>query len=169
MWSLEGAEADGRQAQANTCFEKAATLLINIDQPGRAHAAQGWLLWLKLTDPTREVVDAARQEIREGMLEGRRGVDLILLARHFDIEFNDAPLRYYLSQRSRVGGLVGQELVAEIFLVERSMAPRDYAEFLEYEENRFSQIVPKSTLAGMRGEALVRDGQIIKARDILEA
>jgi hypothetical protein len=48
------------------------------------------------------------------------------------------------------------------------MPPREFAEYLEREEGRFVRVVPESMLAGMRIEALAKDGQTVKARDILE-
>jgi tetratricopeptide (TPR) repeat protein len=168
MQPLEGAEADQRRAKAKVCFEKAATLLIDIGQDARAHAAQDWLLWLRLTDPNPAVIHEARQEVEEGMKEGQKAVVLILFARAFGIDFDDGPLRRYLSQRAQMGGLVDQELIAELFVAELRMPPRDFAEYLEREENRFTQVAPKSTLAGMRIEALAQDGQLVKARDVLE-
>lgn len=168
MRPIEGAEADRRRARAKVCFEKAANLLVKIDQHNRAHAAQDWLLWLRLTDPTPEVVHQARQGVQEGMKEGQSAVDLILFARAFGIEFDAGPLERYLLHRARTGGLVGGDLLAELLLAELKMTPRDYADFLGREENRFCQVVPNATLAGMRVEALVRDGQIVRARNLLE-
>jgi hypothetical protein len=169
MRPLEGAEADQRRAKAKICFEKARTLLIDIGQDARAHAAKDWLLWLRLTNPNPAVVHEARQEVEEGMREGKKAVDLIPFARAFGIDFDDGPLRRYLSQRAQMGGLVDQELLAELFLAELRMPPRDFAEYLEREEHRFTRVAPKSTLAGMRIEALVQDWQLVKARGVLEA
>jgi hypothetical protein len=169
MQTLEGPEADQRRARAKVCFEKAGTLLTNIGRDTRAHGAQYWLLWLRLTDPNPAVVREARQEIEKGMKEGQRAVFLILFARAFRIDFEDGPLRRYLSQRAQMGGLVGQELMADLLLAELRMPPREFAEYLEHEEIRFAQVAPKSTLAGMRIEALAKDRQLVKARDVLEA
>src|SRR5262249_48338004 len=115
------------------------------------------------------LVSAARQEVREGMKEGQRAIDLMPFARAFGIEFDDGPLNRYLRQRAQTGGLGGRELVAELFLAELTMNPRDYAEFLEREEDRFSQVVLKAALTGKRIEAFVKDGQIVRARNLLEA
>ncbi|HEY7492864.1 MAG TPA: hypothetical protein VIH59_17350, partial [Candidatus Tectomicrobia bacterium] len=166
--SLEGAEADQRRARAKICFEKATNLWVNIGQHDRAQAAQDWLLWLRLNAPTAEVVNEAQPEVREGMKEGRRAVNLIQFAQTFGIEFDDTPLQRYLSQRKQTGGLNNRELVAEFFLAELRMNPRDRAEFLEREEDRLSQVLSKASLAGKRIEALVQDGQIVRARDLLE-
>jgi hypothetical protein len=166
---IEGAGADQRRARAKACFEEAVTLLTAIDQPGRAQAARDWCLWLRLTDPTPDVVDEARQEVQEGMQEGQRAVDLVPFARRFGIEFDKDPLTRYLEQRKRTGGLYDRELMAEFFLAELTLHPRERAEYLEREEDRLSRVVSKATLAGKRIEALVQDGQTVRARSLLEA
>lgn len=166
---IEGPEADRRRARAKFCFEKATNLLIHIDQGDRAQLAQDWLLWLRLTDPTFEVANEARQEVQEGMTEGQKAVHLLPVARAFDIEFDDGPLSRYLMQHAQMGGLNDQELVAELLLAELKMDPRAYAEFLEREENRLHKVAAKAFLIGKRIEALVRDGQIVRARSLLKA
>jgi hypothetical protein len=165
---LEGADANRRRARAKFCFEKAKDLLAEIDQQDRVQEAQDRLLGLRLTDPTPAVVHEAQREIQEGMQEGCRAVDLIPFARAFSIEFDDAPLQRYLNQRKRTGGLSSRELVAEFFLAELRMNPRDRAEFLEREEDRLSQVISHASLVGRRIEALVEDEQIVRARNLLE-
>jgi hypothetical protein len=165
---IEGLDAARHRARAKVCFEKAKDLLAAIDQPERIQGAQHWLLWLRLTDPIPTVVHEARQEVQEGMNEGQKAVDLILFARAFGIAFDDTALRRYLLQRKMTGGLSGRELVAEFLLAELSMNPRDRAEFLEREEERLSQVISKASLVGKRIEALIQDGQGIRARHLLE-
>jgi hypothetical protein len=93
---IEGPDADRRRARAKFCLEKATNLLMQIDQGDRAQLAQDWLLWLRLTDPSFEVANEARQEVQEGMTEGEKAVHLLPVARAFDIEFDDGPLNRYL-------------------------------------------------------------------------
>jgi tetratricopeptide (TPR) repeat protein len=168
MRPIEGARSDWRRARAKACFEEATNLLTAIDQPGRAHAAQDWCLWLRLTAPTPDVVDEARQEVQKGMQEVQRAIDLIPFARRFGIEFDKGLLTRYLEQRKRTGGLSERELIAEFFLTELTMTPRERAEYLEREENRLSRVVSRATLVGKRIEALVQDGQTVRARSLLE-
>jgi hypothetical protein len=167
--SNEGVDATRRRARAKVCFEEAKALLMKIDQHQRAQGAQDWLLWLRLTDPMPAVAFEARQEIQEAMHDGQRAVDLIPFARVFGIAFDDTPLQRYLIQRKLTGGLSGRELVAEFLLAELRINPRDRAEFLEREEERLSQVIAKASLVGKRIEALVQDGQGVRARHLLEA
>src|SRR5262249_27819938 len=99
---------------------------------------------------------------------GQKVVDLILFARAFGIAFDDTALRRYLLQRQMTGGLSDRELVAEFLLAELSMNPRDRAEFLEREEERLRQVISKASLVGKRIEALIQDGQGVRARHLLE-
>ncbi len=165
--TIEGPDADRIRARAHDCFTRAADLMDGIGHGGRARAAQDWCLWLRLTDPRPEIVEAARQEVHQGMKDGRRAVDLLPFACAFDIEFDDGPVRRYLTQSAHLGGLEGRELGAELMLAEVLMAPGDLAAFLEREEGRLAQVVPEAVLTGMRIEALVEDGQPVRARRVL--
>lgn len=165
---IEGAEADQHRARSKACFEKAHKLLLGIDQKGRAQAASDWHLWLRLTDPNPEISQDAKHEVSEGMKKVPRAVDLMPFARTFGIEFDEAPVKRYLAQRKRTGGLENRELLAELFLAEMKMSPRESADFIHNEEERLSQVVLKATLSGLLIEALVGDGQTKRARETLE-
>lgn len=97
-----------------------------------------------------------------------RAVDLMPFARTFGIEFDEGPVKTYLAQRKRTGGLKNRELLAELFLSEMKMSPRERADFIHNEEERLSQVVLKATLSGLLIEALVGDGQTKRARETLE-
>ena len=166
--TIEGGEADKYRARARECFNKAYKLLAEIGQKGRAQVALDWHLWLRLKDPKTEISQDARQEVFEGMKEGSKAVDSIIFARTFRIEFDENPLRRYLAQRKRAGGLEDKELVAEFFLAEMKMSPRDRADFLHNEEERLTKVVSKAALSGLIIESLVEDGQTKRARETLE-
>jgi len=161
-------EADKYRARAKECFDTASKLLIGIDLKGRAQAALDWHLWLRLTDRKTEISQDARQEISESMKEGPKAVDSIIFARTFKIEFDENPLKRYLAQRKRTGGLENKELVAEFFLAEIKMSPRDRVDFLYNEEERLTKVVPKAALSGQLIESLVQDGQTKRARQMLQ-
>lgn len=165
---VQGPEADQHRARAYFCFERAVRLLTKIGENKRAQGARDWILWLRLTDDKLDVRKAAENEIREAMGDGRRAVDYLHVALAFAIEFDKGPLKRYLANRKEMGGLEGQEIVAEVMLAEMTMTAREYAEFLERDEIRLSAQVPKSTLSGKRIEALLEDGQIARASHVLE-
>jgi tetratricopeptide (TPR) repeat protein len=166
--TIEGAEADQHRARSKVCFEKAHKLFIGIDQKGRAQAAKDWHLWLRLTDPNPAISQDAKQEVVEGMKEVPRAVDLMPFARTFGIGFDEGPVKRYLAQRRRTGGLDNRELLAELFLAELKMSSRELADFIHNQEERLSKVVLKATLSGLLIGALVKDGQTRRAREILE-
>lgn len=166
--TIEGAEADQHRARSKACFEKAHELLLGINQKGRAQAALDWHLWLRLTDPNPEISQDAKQEVAEVMKEVPGAIDLIPFAHTFGIEFDEGPVKRYLAQRRRTGGLDNRELLAEFFLAELKMSSRDLADFIHNQEERLSKVVLKATLSGLLIEALVKDGQTTRARKTLE-
>jgi len=165
---IEGGEADKYRNQAKDCFYKAYELFSEIDQNGRAQAALDWHLWLRLTDPKIEISQSARKEISESMKEGPKAVDSIIFARTFEIDFDEIPLKKYLTQRKRTGGLENKELVAEFFLAELKMSPRERVDYLLNEEERLTKVVSSSALSGLLIESLIEDGQTKRARETLE-
>lgn len=166
--TMEGSEADIYRARAKECFEAASKLHFGIDQKGRAQAALDWHLWLRLTDPKTEIAEDARQELSENMKEISKAVDLIPLARAFKIDFDDKPLKKYLAQRKRTGGLNDRELMAELFLAEIKMSPKERIDFILNEEEKLNRVVLKATLSWLLIESLVEDGQTKRAKDLLE-
>lgn len=166
--TVRGSAADTHRAWAHVCFERASCLLVEVDAQDRARAAEDWRLWLRLTDPDLEIVKVARQEVQEGMKDGRRAVDLLPFARRFGIPFDTAVLQRYLAQRTRLGGLEGRDLVAELMLAETTMSPRDFVGYLEQEETRLAKSIPMAALVGMRAENLIRDGQPARAKRFLD-
>jgi hypothetical protein len=155
IWEMEG-DADS-----------ALQILRDIDDPD-ARTVVSVILWLRLTDPRAEIVEAARREVQEGMRDGSRAVELLDFARDFDIEFDDDPIRRYLTNRRRLGGLEDRDLAAEFSLADITMTPQEFLTFLDREEGRISQVVSKATISGKRVEVLVKDGQLARAREVLE-
>lgn len=166
--TVQGPDVDRHRTRAEDCFRRAVNLMREIDQEFYAQTAEKWFLWLRLTSPSSTVSETARLEVQEDMKDGRRAIELLPFARAFRIVFSDAPTRRYLADRERLGGLEGPELVAKLFLAEATLTPRERAEFLEREEAQLAQAISKATLAGMRIEALLDDGQIARAQHLLE-
>jgi tetratricopeptide (TPR) repeat protein len=167
--TIEGCDVDKYRADSKRCFQKAYELYNKIDQKGRAQGALDWYLWLRLTDPNRGISDEAKKDVSKGLQEIPRAIELIPFARAFNIEFDESPIKHYLLQRKRTGGLENRELLAELFLAEMKMPPRELVDFIQIEEERLSQVILKATLSSMLIEALVRDGQTKRARETLEA
>jgi hypothetical protein len=165
---VRGPDADRYRARAYSCFERAVNLLTNIGEPKRAKVARDWILWLRLTEDKVDVKKAAEDEVRVALGDGRQAVDYLHVALAFAIEFDKSSLQRYLENRKKMGGLEGQEIITEVQLGEMIMTAREYAEFLERDEIRLSTQVPMSTLCGKRIEAFLKDGQIARAKHVLE-
>ena len=157
-----------RRTRAYECFNRAAKLIAEIGEEDRAEVAKVWLLWLKLTEEKKEISETASREVAEAMKDPAQAVDFLPVALAFDVDFDKGPLQRYLMQRKQMGGLKGQEIIAEVLLSEITMTAREYADFLEQEEGRLVTGVPIATLAGKRIEALLADGQIARAKHVLE-
>ncbi|NTV23690.1 MAG: hypothetical protein HGA85_04920, partial [Nanoarchaeota archaeon] len=163
-----GTQTETHRHHAAKCFQRAERLMKEIDVPERIQAGNIWQLWLRLTDPDPVVAEAALKEVQDGMNDIRKAVELVPFTRTFEIPFNPDPLRRYLEDRRVTGGLNGREIIADVLLKKSLLSPRDFAKLLEQEEERFAEVVSRSTIAGWLIEALVADTQIEKARHTLE-
>ncbi len=164
-----GAEVEKHHSRASDCFEFAEQNLRDIADPDLAGAISDWRRWLRLMDPNPTNADVAHDEIRQGMEEGAQAVKLVPFAYTFRISFNVEPLRQYLEQRKRLGGLEDYEILAESLLAEQSMSPHDLAVYLEQNKTRLSKVRPLDVVTIIHIDALVKAGQIEKARALIEA
>lgn len=170
--TLEGSQIDILRERANERFTVAEQKMTEIGQYGRAKGAGMWRLWLKLTDRQSQSEQEARQEVQDGLADEKRALDFLPFAQTFNIPFNPEPIRNYLDQRKRLGGLNEVETVAELQLAELIMTAQEFALFLEKEETRIINVLSqpelKAFLSGKRIEALVFDGQTARAQHLLE-
>ena len=163
------AEVEKHHSRASDCFEFTEQNLRDIADHDLAGSISDWRRWLRLMDPNPTNADIAHDEIRQGMEEGAQAVKLIPFAYAFRISFNVEPLRQYLEQRKRLGGLEDYEILAESLLAEQSMNPHDLVSYLEQNKTRLSKVRPLAVVTVIHIDALVKDGQIEKARTLIEA
>ena len=163
------AEVEKHHSRASYCFEFAEQNLRDITDPDLAGAISDWRRWLRLMDPNPTNAGVAHDEIRQDMEGGAQAVKLVPFAYAFRISFNVEPLRQYLEQRKRLGGLEDYEILAESLLAEQSMSPHDLAVYLEQNKTRLSKVRPLDVVTIIHIDALVRAGQIEKARALIEA
>ena len=81
-------------------------------------------------NPTNADMSPTMRYVKD-MEGGAQAVKLVPFAYAFRISFNVEPLRQYLEQRKRLGGLEDYEILAESLLAEQSMSPHDLAVYLE--------------------------------------
>ena len=162
-----GKDAENHHARAATCFEFAEGLLADVADDNLSHFVAEWRLWLRLMDPKAENANLAREEIRQRMDQGTRGVDVVPFGYAFDIPHDGRHLRTYLEYRKHLGGLNDEELLAECLLAEQSMSPHDLVRYLEQHKRRLAGVMPVPFATAMHVDALVRDGQTERARALV--
>ena len=161
-------EAENFHSRAATCVEFAEHSLKDIADHDFAEFMADWRVWIRLMDPNTENRKLARDEICKEMDEGVRAVKLIPFTYAFDISFNMEPLRQHLESRKRFGGLNNHELIAECLLSKLSMSPSDLVTYLEHNNRRLREVMPRELQTTMYVEALVRDDQTERARGLVK-
>ena len=162
-----GEDAENHHARAATCFEFAEERLGDVADDNLSHFIAEWRLWLRLMDPDLEKANVAREDLRQCMDQGARGVDVVPFAYAFDIPHDGSQLRTYLESRRRLGGLNDDEFLAECLLAQQSMNARDLVQYLEQHKGRLTKVMPVPFAMAMHVDALVRDGQTERARALV--
>ena len=162
----QGALAENHHSQAKTCFEFLDRRLRNTGIPNLEEDIADWNLWLRLMEPATQQGSTVREEIRRRMDQGAQAVRLIPFAYIFNISFDTEPLRKYLETRKALGGLDDRELWAECFLFRNSLTPNDFVKYLEQHRARLARVMPLQHLSEMHVDALARDNQVEKAREV---
>ena len=163
-----GEKAKNYHARAHTCFEYSDQTLKEIANQKLLRSIKYWRVWLHLMDLNPIGATSARQDIRKMMEVGEQAVDLILLAKSFNIQFDKEPLQEYLALRKQLGGFNAREQFAEFLLVEQSMTPREIVDYLQQHKKRLSEVISPDSITILRIEALAKDGQTETARSLLK-
>ena len=161
------AAAEQHRERAAACFEYVEMNLGAWADKDWITTVNNWRLWLRLMSPAPAEARGARDEIRDRMKEGVYAVRRIALAWAFGIEFDDGALRGRLRQSKRLGGLNDAEVVAECLLNERTMGAGEFAGYLELHMERLDRVLPKSTTTAMLFDALLKDAQTERARELI--
>ncbi len=163
-----GGEARARHGRAKECFGHAVRCLSDKASEGLRNLLADWCAWVDLMDPVAARADLARSGIRERLERGDMRAGLISLAWAFGIEFNTKKLDARLVRLKRLGGLGRDELLVEVLLNHRSMSAREFATYLEGRTERLDHVISKSVTTAMLFEALLSDGQVERARAMVE-
>ncbi len=162
------AGAKARHARALECFDYVERQMPVGAGQVRAWPA-AWRTWLELMDPDAIAASKARQAVCERLERGGAGcVKLVPLAWSFEIEFEDSALRKYLRRRERLGGLGDEDRLAECLLNQRTMDPAEFAEYVESRIEGLDRILQKPVTTTMLFEALLNNGQVERARALVE-
>ena len=159
--------AESHRARATACFRYVAASLGEFADNNLRTTVEDWQLWLRLMNPVRQEAQKARDEVRDRMADGVAAVGLVPFAWAFRFSFDDQPLRTQLRQSGRLGGLSDSEIVAECLLNESTLGEREFARYLEDHMERLDRVMPPAATTAMLFEALVRDGQVDRARELV--
>ena len=162
-----GEQAENHHSRATCCFEFLAEQLRDIGDEDLARFVTDWRLWLRLMNPDTRVANSAREDIRQRIDQGGRGVGVFPFAYVFEIPHDPRQLWTYLESRKRLGGLNDDELVAECLLAQQFMSTRDLVKYLEQHERRLANVMPVPFTTAIHVDALVRDGQTKRARELV--
>ena len=166
--TVEGSVAFQFHARAVRCFEFVVGKVAGTDRDfGRR--IDDWILWLRIVDTDRRNANLAREEVGDRMGHGRDAVALILFATVFDIPYDPQPLREHLESRRSLGGLDEDEDLAQLLLLQRSIAPHELVTYIEKHRERLSAVVHPSFLFDMEVLSLARDKQTHRARTLIVA
>ena len=166
--SISGKQVGRYHARALACFEYSKDALKNIAPDETVEFISDWHLWVRLMGLDSNVVTAAREEVQQAMQNGKRAMSLMPVAWNFNIDFDTGPMEEYLAKQKLLGGLSAQELLTELLHNKQSMSPHDFISYLQQHEKNLTEVISSTNTTIWLIEALVEDGQIKKARSILE-
>jgi len=162
----EGAEVDCHRRRALAAFAKAVEAMRRLGEKERAHAAQLWITWLRLTDPVSRT--DAKSELTEAMSKGETAVDAVALACIAGLEFDTGLLERYLRTRELAGGLDPPDLGAKLALYRYRKPRAELIAFLEAYATQLDAILLKGARAGLLISTLAEDGQFERANSLLQ-
>ena len=122
---------------------------------------------LRLLDPASRDEEIA--SIAVEMNDGERAVQLITLARAYNIRFDPEPLEAYLNRTQLVGGLSEQQLRAKLYLLD---APERCGDLVRFLDDEWTNLLPENNteiLVAMKVQALARTKDIDGAIAFLDA
>ena len=117
----QGQKAEDAHERATKCFDLAEQGLGSIEEGDCDVPVAEWRLWLQLMNPREENRQDVIHEFRRNLEGETPDVNLVLYSWVFNIEFDGAPLKLYLSGRDKLGGLSEEEERAAYFMTWNSM------------------------------------------------
>ena len=162
-----GEKARAHHERASQCFlyvEKAAP----VDSGAIRKDLLIWKTWLGLMDPDRTKSTHARERLRQELEDSDIQIELVPIAWAFDIPFDTAALRDYFVRRERLGGLADDDLLAECLVSQSTMSPRKFARYMEMRMTTLDRILQRSQTVPLLFAALLEDGQIERARALVD-
>ena len=160
-------KAKEHHTRALECFAHVEKSTHDVGERVRQELAN-WKLWLGLMDSDSDKVSEAEDTVRALLEDGGRGIRVVALAWAFGIRFDDRALRNFLASRQRIGGLGDEDIFAECLLNQSTMSSREFATYIEERTERLDRVIQKSLTTVMLFSALLDDGQVERARTLME-
>ena len=160
--------ASARHERARVCFGHASRYLSDIARHDLTRFLAEWRIWVDLMDPDAARADLARRNVRDRLERGDLSPELASLSMAFNIEFDTQKVRLHLNKKERYGGLLDEDLLAELLLNRRSMSPREFATYVEGRLQRFDKVMSKLMTTMILFEALLESKQVERARAMIE-
>ena len=163
-----GDQARARHRRARECFDHVFQHVSGIASKSLTEFLSDWCTWVGLMDPVTSRADVARRKVRERLERGDVHPGLVAIAWTFEIQFDKEKLRTRLKRSERLGGLSDDEYLAECLLNQRSMNAREFGNYLDGRIERLDRVMSKSVTTGMLFQVLIEDGQVERARKMVE-
>lgn len=164
---LESDESRSALLKARHAVKETLDLAKQADDHLIAARCEAGIRGLNLVDPlTRSTEESS---IRNGMSDGAAAVNLIWLARAYEIDFDPEPLERHLDRAQRLGGLTEDQLRARLYLLN---VPVRSAELIRFLDDEWDNLLPNNNPAAlitMKVQALATVGDIDGARALLDS
>ena len=164
---LDSDESRAALLKARQAAKETLELAKQADDQTIAARCEAGIRGLNLVDPSTRSIEES--SIRNDMSDGAAAVNLIWLARAYEIDFDPEPLERHLDRAQRLGGLTEDQLRARLYLLN---VPTRSAELVRFLDDEWDNLLPNNNpaaLTAMKVQALATVGDIDGARAFLDS
>lgn len=164
--SMGDSELATQLDRAISDLERVLPLTQELDLRMAARVVRWYVTWCKLLHPYRHA--AALTQLRLDMQSPTNAVQLVLLALHFDPEFNSTELEAWLARRDALGGLDEYEFRAALSLRIHGADPKGITGLIATHRTVCEESLGKPLALVVELKALAKSGDVASARVLLE-
>jgi len=164
--SLGNSELATQLDRAIGDLERVHPITQRLDLRMATRVVYWYATWSKLLHPYRRA--AALAQFRLDMQSPMNAVQLVLLALHFDPEFDPAELEAWLAKRDDLGGLDEYEFRAALALRIHGSDPKGITELIAAHRSICEESLGKPLALVVELKALAKSGDAASARVLLE-
>ena len=155
--------------RAAACFEYVDSQLAPLEDENLTKFIASWRRWVGLMDPDQARREVAEADLRSRMNDGDADIGLLDFALAFGISFDVDAFRARLRQYERFGGLNDEQVRAECLLNRATMAPGEFATYVEDRRERVEGVMDGQWTTVALFDALVADRQFHRAAATMPA